>query len=363
MRRGLLAVLASFLVVLLLGAALDYGVLHVAGNAQSVEKLLADSGVYNGVISSALDQAQTSAGNVNQVALNDPAVKSAAETTFTPKVVQQYTEQAINGIYDWLNGKSAQPDFHIDLTQIKQDFAQKVGQAAGQRAAKLPACTAVPATTDPLSITCLPHGVTPAQIQAQAISAVMSSQGFLEHPQVTADSVKKSGANQSVFVSGKLQSAPKQFQRAKKAPVILTILALLDMVAIIFLSTSRGKGLGRVGFVLVFAGVLLLLAAWGLNTVNSKVIAKIQFDNKVLQTDTQKLATDLIHSTKQSYQTYGVAYAVAGALAIGGALLVGRKFKQDTSTATKSPQNDSVPAKPAYKPPQPPKRTPPKIQG
>lgn len=367
-RKSLIVVLTPLLVVLLLGAALDYGFMHVAGNAKSVEKLLAGSGVYSGVINSALDQAQKAAGSANQVALNNPAVKSAAEETFTPQVVRQYTEQAINGVYDWLNGKSAQPDFNIDLTQIKLSFAQKVGQAAEQRAAKLPACTAAPTTTDPLNVTCLPPGVTLTQIRVQATSDVLTAQGFLEHPQVTADSIKKTGANQSVFASGKAQNAPKQFQRAKKAPVILIILALLDIVAIIFLSTSRRKGFRRVGILLVVSGVLLLALAWGLNTVNSKVIAKIQFDNKVLQSDTQKLATDIIHNVKRSYQNFGGIYAAAGVLAIGGSLMSGKRFKKDAGPGAKnsenaSPKNDGATSQPAYKAPPKPKKTPPKVQG
>ncbi len=241
-RKVLLIIITPLLSVLLFATAIDFGILSVAGSPAPAKHFLADSGIYNGVISSALDQAQKSAGSSNQVALDDQAVISAAKSVFTPQLLQQSTEQAIDGVFNWLNGKTAQPDFNIDLTSQKLSFAQKVGQFAQQHATTLPACTAVADTTDPLSATCLPRGVTPAQVGQQAQNDIITAQGFLNHPNITASDIKKSGTNQSVFATGKLQSAPKKYQLVKKTPYIFAGLTLLTIVVIILLSTTRRKG-------------------------------------------------------------------------------------------------------------------------
>jgi hypothetical protein len=332
--------------------------LRVTGSPTPVKHLLAESGIYNSVVGSALDQAQKSSGDSNDVSLSDPAIKKAAKESFTPQVVQQSSEKAINGVYDWLNGKTTQPEFNVDLTNVKATFAEKVGKAAEERAATLPTCTTAPTSTDPFSVTCLPRGVTPAQIGAQAKNDVLSSQGFLEHPNITADSIKNSDTNQSVF-NGQLKDAPKQYQRVKKTPYILAILTILTTVGIVFLSVSRRQGIKHVGRILITTGLIMLVFAWVLNRVAiHNVIPKMQLDNKVLQADIQKMSTDLVHNIDQNYVAFGGTYAVLGILAIAGALWIGRNPKSAAPTATESPESAPGIAHPQQK-----SKRPPKIQG
>jgi hypothetical protein len=347
-RKGALALLGSALAALLFATAFDFGILHVAGNPQPVKQVLTQSGIYNSVVGSALDQAQNSSDDTGQIALNNPLVKKAAEDSFNPQVVQQSSEKVIDGIYDWLNGKTVQPSFNVDLINTKQTFADKVGQAAQERAATLPACTTVPATTDPLSVTCLPRGVTPTQVGAQAKNDVINAKGFLENPAITASSFKGSDPGQSVF-SGKLKNAPKQYQRVKKTPYILAGLTILAIVAIIFLSATRRLGIRRVGIILITTGVFMLVLAWAINKVAvHSVIPKMQLDNKVLQADVQKLATTLVHSINHNYVIFGLIYAFLGVLAIGGATWIGKNTVEAAPLAatTNSPKPQPKPKKP-----------------
>ncbi len=165
-RKSFLVIAASLLPALLFATAFDIGVLHVVGNAASVKKILASSGIYNSIVSSALDQANNSSDKNNNLNLTDPAIKAAAESTFDPTFVQNTTEKVIDGTYDWLNGKTTQPNFNIDLNTVKATFAIKVGDAAAARAATLPACPAnsLPPSSDPFSAACLPKGITARQV-------------------------------------------------------------------------------------------------------------------------------------------------------------------------------------------------------
>jgi hypothetical protein len=367
-RKALLVLITPLLPVLLFATAADFGVLKVAGSPAPVKKLLVGSGVYKSVVTSALDQAQKSSDNGDDgIPLNDPAIKQAAQESFSPQVVQQSSENVIDGIYNWLSGKSAQPDFNVNLTSQKNTFAQKVGQIATERAAKLPPCTAVPASTDPFSINCLPRGLTPEQAGQQASQSVLTAQGFLEHPVITASSFKGQGTNQSVFVQQNVKKIPVQYQRAKKTPYILIFLTLVTVVAIIFLNTSRRKGIRHVGITLITTGLFMLVFAWAINSALTRnVVPKIQLDNKVLQADVQKLAGEIVHSVSHNYALFGGVYSLVGILAMLGAIFIGRNKLKPAAGVPDAGQPKPASAPPQKRPvqKQPPPKNPRKmIQG
>lgn len=364
-RKMVLAFIAPLLFVLLLATAFDFGVMRIVGSPDSIKQTLAQSGVYNSVVANALEQAQNSAGATNQISLNNADVKQAAQDAFSPQVVRQSTEEVIDGVYDWLNGKTAQPDFNVNLTDNKASFAEKVGQAAQQRAFTLPTCKVAPSSADPLNVTCLPPGVTPAQVGVQAKNAALNVQGFLEHPNITPASIKSSDSGQSVFESGALKDAPERYQKVKKSPTILLILTVLLVLAVIFLSSTLRKGIRRVGVTLVFAGALILLFAWIIDhAVIHTVAAKIQVDNKVLQSSVQKIAVDTLQHIDKNYWDFGALYAALGVIIVLAAGFWRRGNKAAAPAAAAVPQA-SIAAPPShYKtPPKPQYHRTPKIQG
>jgi hypothetical protein len=366
-RRALLTIFGASLPLLLLATAVNFSILRIVGSPGPVKQILSESGIYNSVVGNALDQAKKSSGGSSEVSLTDPAIKNAAEESFNPHVVQDSSEKVIDGVYGWLDGKSSKPDFSIDLSDAKNNFAEKVGQAAKTKAATLPVCTSAPTTTDPFSATCIPPGVTPAQVGEQAKNDVLKGQGFLEHPVVTANSFKSATGNDSVF-DGKLKNAPKQFQRAKKTPFILAGLTILAMLAIVFLSATKRKGLRHVGITLALVGALMLAIAWGLNRVVAQNITpKIIVENKVLQNSVRTLATDLAHRIDQNYWIFGIAYTLLGLILIISTLFIGRnrskKEPKQTSANETRPSREPEPH-PVQRPAPPPRpKSRPRIQG
>jgi protein-S-isoprenylcysteine O-methyltransferase Ste14 len=366
-RKALLVLLTPLLPILLFATAADFGLINVAGSPAPVKKLLKDSGIYNNVVNSALDQAQNSSNDSEgDISLNDPAIKKAAAETFNPQVVQQSSEQVIDGVYNWLGGKSAQPDFNLDLTSQKATFAQKVGLAAKDRAATLPPCTSPPTSSNPFSATCLPRGTTPEQVGIQTEQKILNAEGFLEHPNITVNNFKGEDSQQSVFEKKNVKNIPVQYQRVKKTPFILAILAILTTAAIIFLSTSRAKGLRHVGIILITTGLFMLVFAWVLNgAVTSNVIPKWKLDNKVLQEDVQKLAKEIVHNVSINYMIFGGIYSALGFGALVGPTIAGRKNKKEPPAGNSEPNPKSqtaAPKAPVQKAP-PRRKSPPVVQG
>ncbi len=362
LRKTSLVLLVSLLSLFLFTFAIDTGIIKTAGSSAPIKKILSDSGIYSSVVSGLLDQAKTSGGDQGGgISLTDPSVKQSAENIFTPQFLQQNTEKILDSVFVWLNGKTVMPDFQIDLSGIKSQFAVEIGKLAEQQAASLPACTTTPSGSfDAFTATCLPRNLTAAQAGTLAQNDINSGQGFLKDPIITASSVKVSGSNQSIFVD-QLTNMPKVYQKVKATPVILGILSLLTALGVVFLSASRTKGLRRVGITLLAIGILLLILAWGLNWgVNQKALPELDMDNKVLQEKVRTLVSDITSTVDKTYWIFGGVYAGLGVLAIAGSMFISRRGghqeKEATTVHREPPANDSPVTT------QPPKKKPIKIQ-
>jgi hypothetical protein len=328
-RKFLLVLITPVFLVLLYATAIDVGFVRIGTHPATVKHILADSGVYQKIVPGLLNQAKQISGGGADVNLSNPLIKSAAQATFTPQFVQKNTETVLDGTYDWLDGKTPVPDFQIDLTGAKTTFANNVSQLAQQRLAGLPVCTIAQAQAlsenfDALSTTCLPQGVTAASAASTLQSSILGGKGFLDNPVITADSIKSGKDNKPIF-SGKLKSAPTQYQRAKKTPFVLGALVVLVGLAVIFLGASRAAGLRHVGTSLIIVGVFLLVFAWGINRLVSGTVApRFKVNNVVLQNSVRTLMVDVEQAIDKSYWWFGGGYLVLGAAAIGGSIYLKR---------------------------------------
>jgi hypothetical protein len=327
MKRALLVIISPLLPLLLFATALDWGIVQTVGSPTDVKKIVAESGLYKNVVPSLLDQMKQLDTNVGQVPTNDPTVRQAANQSLTPAAVQSNAESAIDSIYAWLDGKTPQPNFKIDLSGVQTDFANNLAAAIEAKAAALPVCTTPYTSTsfDVYSATCLPAGLTPAAVAAQAKNDVAGGGGFIDKPVITANDVKGSDPGKSAFAS-QWKSLPTQYQRLKKTPYILILLTLLAAAAIILLSINRWRGLRRIGLTMVIVGLFMLFFSWGLNRANTNYIQqKITISNSAMQTDIRKLVTDIVQRVDKNYWTFGGIYTALGAAALASPAFIRRR--------------------------------------
>jgi hypothetical protein len=345
-KRFFLAIMAPLLPILLFLLAASWGFVHFVGQPANVKGVLKDSGVYETIIPSALEQAQQTSTGVESLALSDQQVKEAATKVFTPQLVQQDSEKIIDSLYDWLNGKTTTPSFQIDLAPSKAALADNISQIVAQRAATLPKCTAAntPDTFDPLQAQCLPAGVTPQSAAAVAQAQVLSNQDFLGQTLITADSLKGEDSSKPAF-STQYKDLPKAYQRSKTAPWVLAGLTLLTAAGVILLSSNWQKGLRRVGIVFVSAGIAMIVFAWLLNRLLvTKVMPAVHFKNAVLQGDVRKLISSLGHSVTNNYRLFGVIYTCIGLAAVGGAIYLVKRAGEPVPATVASDKEPAAPA-------------------
>lgn len=327
----------AFLPLLLIMFATNYAILHSVGSAIEVKKVIKDSKLYDSAIDILLKETdnpnQTGQGGIRS---DNPVVKDALQKAFPPKLIQSSTENYIDGVYSWLDGKTETPQFRIDLTEAKNTFVNEVAAGAQARAASLPACPRGQIEfSDPFAATCLPQGVSPA-VAADKIRQDLAGgqENFLKNPVITADTFKNKN-NQPVFS----ESSPlsENYQRLKKTQVILPVLAILALATIIFLSDSHRKGLKRAGITLLVVGITMLGCVWLSSwTINSQVIPKISIENSVLQSKVRTLVKDTSKTIGNNYYLFGGVYTGIGTLALCGALFINRGNKVPVATNTQA---------------------------
>jgi len=288
---------------------------------KKIEKSLNDSGVYTTFVDSALQEAQKSnkEGDTSNIPTNDPAVKAAAKQAFTPQLLQQSTENVLNGTYAWLSGNTPSPNFKIDLSGAKQNFANSVGMAAAQRVSSLPACTTaqlqqLTTDIDPFSLTCLPPGFDIDAAQNKVTNDIASSKDFLGTPIITPQNLPKNSQGKTVF--DQLANAPKIYKWVSASPWLLAILAVLSGGITIALYESRRHGIRNLAISLSGAGIFLLIIGY----LDDKIIARINRPDGALgkslkgsfQQTAIKAVNSISHSVIQVLIWFGIGYLVIG---------------------------------------------------
>jgi len=344
-------------------AALTASIVLTLHSPAKIKGWVNDSGIYTNVVDAALSQAQKSAKNSgDELPIKNPGVQKAAKNAFSPKVLQKDTENVIDGTYHWLQGKSPQPDFKIDLSGPKKNFANGIGDYLRQRAKTLPACTfgQIPTSTDVFKINCIPPGFdTNATIQQQ-VDKLANSKDFLGDPVITAKTLKASkngdpladqielvGEPVPFFENDKVKLVPKAYQKATWSPWLVGGLALLGVVIIIFLHDERRRSMKRVARIVLPMGVLLIFTGIAVMQIAKRGEAQIHLKGEgvsQLQPAVIKLINSVTGSLAHVYIWFGVAYALFGI-----SLLVAVKLwmKPVKPTETEKPsESDKKPEKP-----------------
>src|SRR5690349_7852336 len=123
MRKFGVVVFSCVLFISLLSLAFSVSTNLALSHPKKIEKWLSQSGFYGSFVGTAIDQADKTAGDDQSggVSLSDSAVKQAAESAFSPSLIQKNVNTFLDSNYSWLQGKTDKPGFNIDLTQAKSD--------------------------------------------------------------------------------------------------------------------------------------------------------------------------------------------------------------------------------------------------
>lgn len=322
-RKSLVHLFSVILLLSLVGWALAVSA-NVALAPANVKSKLSQSKLYDHFIDNAIKGGQKAAGNKDQsnesgaTSLSNPNVQQAAKAAFPPQLLQQSVNTFLDSNYAWLQGKTSQPNFVIDLTAAKQNFAQQVGKYAQTHIASLPICTNAeltdipdPANIDPLAASCRPAQVSPETAGAKVTQEILSGNNFLSNPILTPQSInpKDPGAVSQQPYYEKLSKAPQAYRVGQKLPFILSVLALASTLGIILVAPLRRRGVRRVGLMLFTSGIILVIfkfvTDFGFNKLEHKI-----FNNATVGSLQQSLV-DFAHRLQSQIVAVDIYFGTA----------------------------------------------------
>ncbi len=308
----------------LFSLAFIFALVSIFGTPHKIKQGLGQSGVYNQVVESAVRSASEENKNgSDSLSLARPEIQAAAKTAITPVMIRGWAEGFIDGFYGWLEGKTAQPEFRIDLTDAKQNFIQQVADQAESRLKSLPACSVKQTiemrgqNLDPFTIPCRP----PVDIAAEkqrVVADLEKGDGFLKDPVITAEDL--SANNKQSFNDSAL---PENFQRLKSLPTALIFFSLLLIVAVVFLAPNKRVGFKKVFIIFLGTGVFLLLStlifAYLFNSAANPtdMLSKlVNIKDSSLQTAVLKIIDTLFQAFNRSLILVAAIYTALGGIGL-----------------------------------------------
>lgn len=275
--KGITVAISAYLLVfalLFLANAVVFR--YVAANPDKIKNIVAGSGTYERlpeVIYEGLE-AQSQAQD-SDIKFSDPAVKQAALESFNPEFFQTNIEPGIDNTYSWLEGKTKQLDFAVDITNEKKAFVNRAVDLQAEKAKALPKCTAAQlrqmelSTVNLYNLECLPPGINISSQAEKAKQELLNNPEFLSDTRFDAKDLKdKSG--QPLVKEG--SSWQEMFQAAKNLPVVLALASILLLATIYYASSSRRAAAKLLAKIFIPTGIFLLLAPVLMQFVSGKIL-------------------------------------------------------------------------------------------
>ncbi len=348
---------SGLLKLALFSAAITASLVSVFASPTSLKESLADNKLYDGLVQNVLDAArknndisgESAAPADKQLSLN--ALETAAKQAFTPEVLQSSTEQALDGIYHWLNGEVESPDFRIDLTQAKANFIAAAGAEVEKHAASLPVCTTTQARTidpdaDPFSLTCRPATLSPADVRNNAVAELNKDNKFIPNPVLSADNLSKDANGETFF--DKAEGARSLYQVAKVLPWILLILSGLLAAGLLFLNETKRKGIKNIGVTLLGTGLFLLVTGWLTGFLFDKAARPGGMLSKSIENEFQESILAAVRSLNSLFNRTILIYCLVY-IALGAAALIALRFTRPKVAEAIPEENKELGTKPDTK--------------
>lgn len=304
----------------------------VLGTPQPLEQALSSSGIYRISVQNTLQNQKDS--NVSELPTQQPAIQAAIQQAFPPALLEQHANTIIDGTYAWVQGKTATPQFSVDLSQQKVSFADSVAAYVQQRSANLPRClslssTPLAANIDPYNTTCRPVQVQPEAIAAQARLEILNSD-FLKDPVLTADTIKDSNGKP---LTAQLEIVPKAYRWTVRLVYGTGLLALVLIGVIVWLRRRQWQGtLKHLGIMLCTIGIISAGIAWVVSFVLSKITDKLLQSgttSELIQTKIITIVHTLVNDLRHWWLGYGITLVVIGITAWLFGRSTGAKQRQD----------------------------------
>lgn len=311
----LLSILGTTLILSLF--FIGYGLVFnlISSDRNQIKEIFSKSSLYEKLPEAVYDNAVDNKNSQSFVPLKDPEVRKLALEVFTPSVAQKNIENSIDGTYDWLEGKTDQPMFTLDVTGAKNLFADKLGAYAKEKTKSLPDCSieqlqALRSSKEfnIFKAKCAPAFLSPSLIDNQTAAAVKKSDEILGDGTLKASELKNSNGK-PLFKN--LNKLPDTYSATRLVPLMLIVFALGLMFTIFKLSKSRYLGLKRISRLLVASGILTLVVPVSFMIAARTILGRLD-DKPEIRDIGLSMLNQYFNQASKIYYFYGLFLIIIG---------------------------------------------------
>ncbi len=350
--------MSTLFVALLFALPAMVSINRTIGNPDTIKKWLSDSKLYNHAVDRLVEKADETIKNQTngQGQSNDlshPEIQAAAVKAFSPEFLQRSTETAIDGIYGWLKGNTDKPEFQIDLSGVKQQFADELNASAKARYASLPLCPKgqpLPSDFDPFEVSCRIQGFNANAEIDRLTSDIANGKKVIGDSSFSGDDLKLVDGQGQQPAYQRLSFLPTLYRLNQLGVLILAVTAFLVALGLIFIYPDRRQGLKKVAAKLITVGALILvsivLVGVAFGVLNKKLEDKTGGATSSLQQSELYIVRQAEEGINNVNRWFGIGYVVLGAGTLLGLKYV---FKAKGGKTAEKPkdQHPQAPAKPA----------------
>lgn len=222
-----------------------------------IKSVLAHTNVYERIIPAFLTTNKDQPlGNGSDITLGDPRVMEIIENAYPPEDVELIATTIIDAFYDRIDGTEESLSFSIDLNDNQAVLAEGLAAFAAERVTGLPECTSpTQFDFDPFSTECRPPFLDVEQERERFEQQLLNEQLFIEDTVITEETLLGESSAERTETLDQISIA---YQLARIAWIpILVFLSLLG-VTVILLSTTRKRGIRKVGGGILGAALSLI---------------------------------------------------------------------------------------------------------
>jgi hypothetical protein len=345
----LLAFGLSLLLAVLSICAIIYA---TVGNPGFIESVFDTSGLYNNFVDSGLKLASDGLdGEDTQVSQIVSDLTPSVKEVITPEFLQTSTEEIIDGVGNWLNGKTTIPEFSIDTGSVKADLNAELATYLSQYVTTLPDCQTYAAinSLDIFTTDCKPHIPIDQDTYLSAANQFTSEIPIFDKNSLSSSElIKNTGDN--VW-----KTVPNAYKFIKLAPYIAGGLVLICSALILIISGNRARSIRKIGHIFLSNALILLIVGTviivflghgEINFVGGDSVEQIAFAKEIIE--------PLVHGVARvlgSWLLYfGGGYALIAVTCYFVAHFMNRQ-KSDSTDSEPKPEETSQDQAPATEQP------------
>jgi hypothetical protein len=300
----------------------------IFGTPNRIEKALVDANAYQRFIPAVIASNEKSAA-LSTIPLNDPEVQRIIKQAFPPQTLQADTQAVIDSFYNWLKGKSPQPNYAVDFSPNVSLLAKGLSNYAFNRLASLPICQQVAAEIDPFSARCQPKDYNYVEAQSELQTSLEKDGAILPQKRFTVHDLPKMSNGQTIVE--RFSYAPTIYTIAFAAPAILIGLIPITALFIIWLSDHKRRTIQALGYTMLTTTLLLILTPLVFSYFSRHLTSSFQSPGAATGSDIQAISADVSNKLNSAFNgliiEFGIIAAGVGLLVILGERMTRPKSK------------------------------------